>query len=157
MVGHCFTNCASRKVGRKLIVQHPNPILDSVAEQVTDFSTIAELVMRMRCAMIEHSGIGIAANQIGDPRAVCVVKSEVMVNPVITQFSGEPVEQYEGCLSLDGKGVFPRPAYPQVLVEYQNIRGKAITDTFYGMDARIVQHEIRHLNGKLINEGQDNV
>lgn len=153
MAGYYFTNCASGKVGQELIVQYPDPTLASVAEQVTDFSTIAELVMRMRCAMIEHSGIGIAANQIGDPRAVCVVKSEVMVNPVITQFSGEPVEQYEGCLSLDGKGVFPRPAYPQVLVKYQNIRGKAITDTFYGMDARIVQHEIRHLNGLLVNEG----
>ena len=153
MAGYYFTNCASGKVGQELIVQYPDPTLAFVAEQVTDFSTIAELVMRMRCAMIEHSGIGIAANQIGDPRAVCVVKSEVMVNPVITQFSGEPVEQYEGCLSLDGKGVFPRPAYPQVLVEYQNIRGKAITDTFYGMDARIVQHEIRHLNGLLVNEG----
>ena len=153
MVGDYSVSSATRKIGRKLIVQYPDPSLALIAETVTDFTTIAELVMHMRCAMIEHSGIGIAANQIGDPRAVCVVKSEVMVNPVITQFSGEPVEQYEGCLSLDGKGVFPRPAYPRVLVEYQNIRGKVITDTFYGMDARIVQHEIRHLNGLLVNEG----
>lgn len=139
-----------------MIVQYPDPILSAVATPVTDFTSLKELVMQMRCAMVLASGIGIAANQIGDPRAVCIVKDLVMVNPVITRHIGEFERDLEGCLSLDGHGAFPRLATGIVEVEYQTIKGKKVKKTFKGFDARIVQHEVRHLNGKLINEGYEN-
>jgi len=137
--------------GQLEIVQHPHPILATVATPVTDFSTIPALVLTMRQAMKEHRGVGIAANQIGDPRAVCIVKGTVMVNPTVVKTSGRALLALEGCLSVKASGeAYPRTAHDFITVAFQNSKGEKVVQTFSDWDARIVQHELRHLNGKTI-------
>lgn len=135
------------------IVQYPDEVLTEPVFMVAegDFDKVPDLVWRMRQAMKEHHGVGIAANQIGERAAVVVVKDKTMVNPQILRYDDMATTmETEGCLSVEG--AFLRPAYKAITVEYRNINGKKIVATFKGMDARIVQHEIRHLEGKLINE-----
>ena len=133
------------------IVQYPDERLKAVAEKVVDFTNIPELALTLRQAQKEHNGVGIAANQIGDPRAVCIVRDITMVNPIIIGRSEILVRAEEGCLSVGASGErHERLAYDKVKVAYQNVIGKRTVREFTGWDARIVQHELRHLNGLTI-------
>lgn len=133
------------------IVQHPDERLKRLAEKVVDFSDIPELALTLRQAQREHRGVGIAANQIGDPRAVCIVRDITMVNPDIIGHSEILLKAEEGCLSVGASGErHERLAYDKVTVSYQNVTGKRTIREFTGWDARIVQHELRHLNGLTI-------
>ena len=95
---------------------------------------------------------GLAAPQIGVLKKVIVVRNGntffPMVNPVIVKKNGKKFVNTEGCLSLDGLRNVER--YSTVLVAYTDRNGKRITTTFNGTLAVIVQHEVDHLNGKLI-------
>lgn len=95
---------------------------------------------------------GLAAPQIGVNKRVIVVRNGntffPMVNPVIVKKNGKKFVNTEGCLSLDGLRNVER--YSTVLVAYTDRNGKRITTTFNGTLAVIVQHEVDHLNGKLI-------
>lgn len=136
------------------IVQHPDPILASIAEPVLDFTDIPQFVMELRQAMKQHNGVGIAANQVGDPRNVCIVKDITMVNPRIIEAGGEIQNAEEGCLSVEASQTrIVRPAFSTVTVHFQNVIGKKTVRSFTGWDARIVQHELRHLNGLTILDG----
>ena len=141
---------------RTSVVQYPDKGLLTVATPVTaqEWLDIPELALLMRTAMTANNGVDIAANQIGSPLAVCIVKDVTMVNPRVIYHDAEVKVELEGCLSVKhGHMQFPRPASVSVAIEFHNIRGKRIVKEFYGMMARIVQHEIRHLNGRLVNEG----
>lgn len=95
---------------------------------------------------------GLAAPQIGVHKRVVVIRGGdtfwPMINPVIIKHSGRRFINSEGCLSLDGVRSVERST--SVLVAYMDRSGKRITKTFNGMPAIIIQHEIDHLNGKLI-------
>ena len=135
------------------IVQHPDQILATPAVSVTDFAEIPEFAMELRKAMKEHNGVGIAANQVGDNRAVCIVKDITMVNPKIVSFDGEIQTVIEGCLSVGASQErYARPAFTKVQVVYQTAIGKKAIRDFTGWEARIVQHELRHLNGLTIKD-----
>lgn len=104
--------------------------------------------------MREARGIGLAANQIGVSKAVCIVDvtaglltPKVYVNPKI--LSGDsPTDFDEGCLSIPGvTGVTRR--YRRVELEYQDLQGNKITEELFDMWAIAIQHEVDHLNGKL--------
>lgn len=108
----------------------------------------------MTTAMREARGIGLAANQIGVSKAVCIVDvtaglltPKVYVNPKI--LSGDnPTDFDEGCLSIPGvTGVTRR--YRRVELEYQDLQGNKITEELFDMWAIAIQHEVDHLNGKL--------
>lgn len=96
--------------------------------------------------------VGLAAPQIGVLKKVVVIGTGTsffpMVNPVVVKKSGKKFVNYEGCLSLEGTRAVER--YSTVLVSYQDKSGKRLTKTFNGMPAIIIQHEVDHLNGKLI-------
>lgn len=100
---------------------------------------------------IDHC-VGLAAPQIGVLKRVVVIGTGTsffpMVNPVIVKASGKTFFNHEGCLSLEGTRMVKR--YSTVLVSYQDKTGKRVTKTFNGLQAIIIQHEIDHLNGKLI-------
>lgn len=142
------------------ITQYPDAVLTHpvymVAEE--DFYLLPELAFEMRKAMSEHHGVGIAANQIGVNRAVCLVKDKTLVNPRFIRLDDRSVSyEIEGCLSVDhSKKRILRPAYKAVTVEHLTVLGKKRITTFKGIEARIVQHEVRHLEGRLINEGLEN-
>lgn len=95
---------------------------------------------------------GLAAPQIGVHKKVIVVRNGnsffPMVNPMIIKKSGQKFVNNEGCLSLEGTRNVER--YSNVLVNYMDSRGKRQTKSFNGLLAVIVQHEVDHLNGKLI-------
>ena len=104
----------------------------------------------MKC-MIEHNGIGLAANQCGIDYSVIALRTDpviVMFNPKIVHFSEKTSVLDEGCLSYPGMIVkIKRPE--SVRVRYQLFNGSTETKLFSGITSHVVQHEIDHLNGIL--------
>ena len=95
--------------------------------------------------------VGMAANMIGINKAVIIISMEdhdlVMFNPVIVSKSG-PYEAEEGCLSLSGERKAER--FENIEVEYFDFAWKKQRIRLSGFEAEIAQHEIDHLNGKII-------
>lgn len=98
-----------------------------------------------------HECVGMAANMIGVSKNIIIVNmgpvNMVMFNPVITEKSGL-YETEEGCLSLNGTR--PTQRYENITVEYQDMMWKKQKREFSGWKAQIIQHEIDHLDGKII-------
>jgi peptide deformylase len=106
----------------------------------------------MRVTMEEASGIGLAANQIGLDARVFVAKWDdkfyAVFNPRVEKPSHEKETIEEGCLSIPGKyGEVERPA--SVTLVGQSVTGKRLRIRARDMLARILQHEVDHLDGKL--------
>lgn len=141
------------------IIIHPDPRLKKVCAPVPDLSdALRSLADDMLQTMYDAPGIGLAAPQIGVLSRVIVmdcVKEEgeapkplVMFNPEIIAASDEQNTYDEGCLSIpDQYGEVTRPKV--VDVRWIDRDGNAQSDTFDGLWATCVQHEIDHLNGKL--------
>lgn len=95
--------------------------------------------------------VGMAANMIGYKKRTIIVSMGIidliMNNPVMISKSGE-YETEEGCLSLDGTRKTTR--YKDIEVEYEDINFKKQRQKFSGYPAQIVQHEMDHLEGKII-------
>ena len=118
---------------------------------------VNDLVARMRRIMHEANGIGLSANQIGLSFAVFVAETPdaqggtkfyAVFNPKIEKISKETATFEEGCLSIPGIwGDVTRAA--EIVVSGQNKMGKPVKVKAWGLLARIFQHEIDHLNGKL--------
>ena len=128
------------------------PAGSNEAERITD-----ELFAAMERIGHVHpfaKGMGIAAPQIGIGRAVAVVqppgdaRAIILVNPRITARSDEVDEQYEGCLSFfDVRGLVPRPL--KITVEATALTGQTVTTVYERGLARLIHHEIDHLDGLL--------
>jgi peptide deformylase len=117
--------------------------------QKADINTARDLCDTLRA---HHDGcVGMAANMIGINQAVIAVDTGKMIlvlcNPVILQ-KNRPYETKEGCLSLEGTRNTTR--YDQIKVKYQDLDLKDHTGVFQGFTAEIIQHEVDHLNGRLI-------
>jgi peptide deformylase len=101
--------------------------------------------------MLHHNGIGLAANQVGLPYRVFVIKSNPILacfNPKIVSITGEEVDLEEGCLTFPNYYVkIRRPKMIRVRYTYPN--GNTVTEIYDGITARIFQHELDHLNGVL--------
>jgi peptide deformylase len=144
-------------MARRPIVLYPDPILLTPTERVERIDEdIATLVRDMVETMHAAPGIGLAANQIGVSKRVCVVdlsvgeKEEelhVLINPRIVEASGGDVAE-EGCLSFPDIHLdIERPFV--ATVEAQGLDGKAFTIEASGLLARAMQHEIEHLDGRV--------
>ena len=143
------------------IVTFPQKILKKKAKKVlirqpTDSSDIGELVVKMKETMKEADGIGLAAPQVNLSKQIIVVQdvenpdeSFAFVNPSITQKSRGQETEEEGCLSLPGLYILVKRAAEVELVA-QTPDGKEVRLKAQGLAARILQHEVDHLNGKLI-------
>lgn len=105
-------------------------------------------------------GVGLAAPQVGRHIRLIVCrlnvgeKNEVivpMINPQILQSSEETAEDEEGCLSVPGTwGQVERST--SIMVRYKNLKGQELTLQLEGFNARVVQHEIDHLDGVLFTD-----
>lgn len=109
------------------------------------------LIAKMRVTMKRAIGIGLSANQIGRSERLFVAQIDekfyVVLNPKIVKSSGK-IEMEEGCLSVPGKyGVVPRA--DRVTLEGYNLEGKKIKIKARGLLARVFQHEVDHLDGKV--------
>lgn len=140
----------------KVFTGEKNKVLRESAKpvEVVDDS-ILELAEDMLETMNKEKGIGLAAPQVGvDKRVIIATLGEeayLMVNPEITSFSAECAVDEEGCLSLPEQfGKVSRSK--RIMVEYLDERGKKQQKELSDLDARVVQHEIDHLNGVLFTD-----
>jgi peptide deformylase len=107
------------------------------------------LAMSLVETMVKYDGVGLSANQVGLPYQVCVINmgktAYVLFNPVITNSLGIS-NLKEGCLSFPG--LFLKiPRAEAVTVESYDFLGNKVIQSFDGMAAVCIQHEIDHLNG----------
>jgi len=112
---------------------------------------IHELIDRMTAKMREASGIGLAAPQIGVSKRILVAEVEerpyALIDPVIVKREGEDINT-EACLSIPGvMAEVPRAA--RIVVKAKSRRGRGMTLRAKGLLARVLQHEIDHLDGIL--------
>jgi len=140
------------------VVLHPNPILRQKATPVDVFdANLQRLVNDMFETMAQNQGVGLAANQVGVLQRVLVIEYKkrrtVLINPVIEWMEGEEIGE-EGCLSLPNLLVNVKRA-PLVVVKAFNAQGKPIRLKEKGFFARIIQHEMDHLDGILIIDKEE--
>jgi peptide deformylase len=148
---------ARRRVALAQIRQYGDPVLKMRANEVVSFDgDLTALVERMKALMQDANGVGLAANQVGVLRRVLVLQPNeeepiVLVNPVIREASDEVCTDDEGCLSLQGVTV-PVERRLRVTVEGLDENGNEVDFELEGLPARVVQHELDHLDGVLILE-----
>jgi peptide deformylase len=136
------------------IVVNRNPILRKTSKRVEQITSQDKQVSeQMLELMYEKKGIGLAAVQVGILKQIITIDIGdgpiILINPVIIKKKGRKVAMEEGCLSLPGITVkVYRPA--QVVLEADTISGEKIKIETSDLLARVVQHEIDHLNGRLI-------
>lgn len=163
------------------IVQTGHPVLRQVARQLSVEEIRSEqtkkLIAAMRETMYAAPGVGLAAPQIGLSLQLAVIEDRsdylkdaspeqlaaqersavdfhVIINPVLHIVGDETVDFFEGCLSVSGFGASVRRAR-RVRVECLNENADSITIEAQGWYARILQHEIDHLNGTLYIDKMD--
>lgn len=143
------------------VLVYPDPILRLGGKPISQFDAeLRQLADRMMEAMYEEGGVGLAAPQVGVAWQLFVYQAEddedpaagiplaVIVNPMIEPLAGEPVFDWEGCLSTpDLRGLVPR--HPALRLRGVDRHGRPIDRVVEGFEARIVQHEFDHLNGVL--------
>jgi peptide deformylase len=133
-----------------------DPVLRTEAVPVDRFDrALRDEVVRMGQLMEDAYGIGLAATQVGVPHRLLVYRVEhdspvnALVNPVLEWKSKETEVGDEGCLSLPGVQVeVERPIH--VRVSAQDERGDDVIVEASGLEARVIQHEMDHLDGVLI-------
>lgn len=137
------------------ILEHPNPALKQRSMEVDPCSDkeLAHLVAGMARAMYDAPGIGLAAPQLGVVKRVIVydVDDELVAlcNPVITERSEESAPDEEGCLSVPGIGVQIDRSV-RITCEALDLKGAPLRIEAEDLLARVIQHEIDHLDGVLI-------
>lgn len=145
-----------------------NPFLRKQSNPVTSFDEkLSQIITEMAETMLAPDaetkivGIGLAANQVGIDARILLITLNVntkkehkiipMINPEILEYSKETVTLEEGCLSLPGQfKKITRPA--KVKAQWQNEKGNWCEKKFDKWDARVLQHEYDHLEGKLFTD-----
>lgn len=136
-----------------------DPVLKSRAAPVESFDeSLLRLTEDMLITMRENEGVGLAANQVGRLKRVLVAAIEdeeyVIVNPVLTDAAETTETGPEGCLSIPGIQVeVERPI--TVTVSGKDASGEPLRIEATGLLARILQHEVDHLDGVLILDRTD--
>ena len=142
------------------LVKHPDTFLKQNTHKI-EFpldDDNKKLIADMIQTMYDNNGIGLAANQVGYNRKIFVMdisneknKPQIFVNPKIEKRAKEKLTEEEGCLSCPGDLMqVRRPIY--VALSWFCEHGKEQYKTFYNFPARVVQHEMDHLDGKLITD-----
>jgi peptide deformylase len=148
----------------KAVLKMGEPLLLQQAKAVEQFDTpeLHALLVDMHDTMQAENGAGLAAPQIGVSLQVVVfgvghnprypdaeqVPYTVLINPLLTPVGEDLEEGWEGCLSVPGmRGVVPR--FKNLRYQGRDQFGKEIDRTVSGFHARVVQHEVDHLNGIL--------
>ncbi len=148
------------------IISLPNNHLRQRSKKVgivTD--EVLALIEQMKTATLDWEnsreyevGVALSAVQLDHLARIVIIRDDfetkdnknftVFVNPVITKYEGEIIEDYEGCLSV--KDIYGRvPRYKQVRVKAYDVEGREFRLKANGFFARVIQHEIDHTNGIL--------
>ena len=135
----------------------PSPVLRKRAQEVTEFgSELEEVVRAMFRRMYASEGVGLAAPQVGLRKRILVANHSgeegdelVLVNPKVLERSGAPTTFEEGCLSFPG--IFAEVERPDgCKVRAQDLAGQEFEAEYDGFLSRVVQHEYDHLEGVLL-------
>ena len=152
---------ARRRVALAQIRQYPDAVLRMRAREVERFDDdLARLAEKMGQLMHDARGVGLAATQVGVLQRlfVCQLADEealtTVVNPEIVKRSRSTETADEGCLSLQGVLV-PVERALEVTLEGQDVSGVPLRLELDDLDARVVQHELDHLDGVLMLERTD--
>jgi peptide deformylase len=141
----------------KLLMEYPLMLVDendTILRQpcpLYDFSTNEDLdlmYLEMLRVMNEHSGIGLAAPQVGISSRIFIFgdPAVLVINPEVIAQHGELSFMREGCLSFPGLYLNIK-RYSKIDVRYQNIKGEIIEDRLDGLMARCFNHETDHVDG----------
>ena len=147
------------------LVKYGDPILRKKVSSVEDFSGLSPLIDDMFPTMYYEHGIGLAGNQVGQDLAILVFdisgyesddeiepkkNPQVFINPEVIHSEGKSIME-EGCLSVpDIRAKVQRAA--TITLKFQNIDGDVKEEVFTGLSARVILHEIDHLNGKFFTD-----
>ena len=146
------------------IAELGEPVLLEIAKPVRNIKDagIQELINEMIAMCEKDNGVGIAAPQVFQSLRIIIVHSfpsprypyapefgpEAMINPKITKKSKEKEKGWEGCLSIPGiRGLVPR--HKEITVKYTTRDGELKTMEAKDFVARVIQHEVDHLDGRL--------
>ena len=145
-----------RRLALGQIRQYPDPVLRMQAREVESFDAdLRRLAERMTNLMHDASGVGLAATQVGVIRRLIVFQTDAeaepvaVVNPVLAEGSEETAVDDEGCLSLVGVQM-PVERSVSVRIEGRDLEGGELSLELDDHPARVVQHELDHLDGVLI-------
>ena len=151
---------ARRELALAQIRQYGDPVLRMRAHDVTSFDDdLARLATRMRQLMHDARGVGLAATQVGVVQRLFVFQRDeddvvAVANPVLSELSEDLELDDEGCLSLQGVTV-PVERHLRATLEGRDLEGNELRFELEGHPARIVQHELDHLDGTLIIDRTD--
>tara|TARA_B110000014_G_C19712281_1_gene372491 strand:+ start:48 stop:572 length:525 start_codon:yes stop_codon:yes gene_type:complete len=151
-------------MAEKKLLKMGNPILREIAKPVKNFNTpeLYQLIGDMKDTMVANDGAGLAAIQIGILKRVIIfgfkqnprypqspaIPLTVLINPQYTSLDNEIESGWEGCLSVPGmRGLVPR--FKKIQYSGYDVLGKKITREVSDFHARVVQHELDHLDGLL--------
>ena len=149
---------AWRVAALRLVRQYPDPALRNAATAVAEVDDeVQQLAERMVDVMERAHGVGLAAPQLGILRRILVYRAsdedepKVLINPELVERSDETELGTEGCLSLlGGELQVPVARHLRVRVSARDAAGEAVDLDAEGFEARVIQHEIDHLDGILI-------
>jgi peptide deformylase len=146
------------------IAQLGHPVLRQTAQAITDpqDQTLQALIDRLITTLTQSKGVGIAAPQVSESLRLVIIASHpneryphapqmepmALLNPTIVDRSDRTLQDWEGCLSVPGlRGLVPRSQW--VEVTYLDREGRSQHQRFEEFVARIVQHELDHLEGNV--------
>jgi peptide deformylase len=147
-----------RMAALRLVRQFPDPALRNAATAVAEVDDeVQRLAERMVDVMERAHGVGLAAPQLGILRRILVYRAgedddaRVLINPELVELSDETEVATEGCLSLlGGELQVPVTRHLRVRVAGRDASGEPVDLAAEGFEARVIQHEIDHLDGVLI-------
>lgn len=132
-----------------------NSVLHKPCQPIVEINDdLLQLINQMFIKMQENNGVGLAANQVGISKQLCVAALEdqtnlmAFINPKIIRHNDKKIKLKEGCLSAPGIMV-AKNRYTEIYIECLNIRGDKELYKMTDFDARILQHEIDHLQGTM--------
>lgn len=133
------------------VVTYPHSALITKCTDVTNFDNeLDNLLLNMFSIMKQEGGIGLAANQLAITKRMFVMELEnkqyIFINPVVISKSTNTISYNEGCLS------FPNiqqenQRFESIVIRWQDSKGLNYEESFSGLHAICIQHEIDHLNG----------
>ena len=149
---------ARRRLALAQVRQYPDPVLRMKANDVDEIDdSVTGLIERMKGLMSEARGVGLAAPQLGILRRVLVYQAgeeepfRALVNPRVVESGEERIVDDEGCLSLGAASVIVEVERPTtIVVEATSPEGEEVRIEAEGLEARVIQHELDHLDGVLI-------
>ncbi len=142
------------------IIKYGDPLLHKPVETIQQIDqAILDVISRMRVTMYHGQGVGLAANQVALPISLALIDPSggedekeffALINPIIVDSQGSEIDE-EGCLSVPGYSL-KIPRSTSILVKAVSPDGKPFEREFSGFVARVIQHELDHLQGKTIIE-----